>query len=359
MQHTEIQDLVKSVVNDLGPMKFTQLAQSMQNYYVYPTLFKRGKMKFKSGTEITDRVLLNTAGAARNVELYENDVVNVADGLAEVKAPFRHTNTAWLLEDHEVEMNKSPNELLDLIKTRREQALIDLAEVLETNYFGAPTSSTDGKTPWGLFYWLVKPTETAAADASDGFNGGNPTGFTDVGGLSADAWKNYTSCYHSVPNFSNGGTDTKGDFIRRLRKAYRKTAWVSPLGGQEYGKTFTHNMRIFCNYATLGLIEDLLESSNDNLTSDVSPLFGKTTFKGVPFEPLNILDSDSDNPVYGVNADTIQLYGLRGFFMREAQPKDLPNNHLVSVIHIDNSYNWVCTDRRRNFVMKQVSTFTN
>lgn len=355
MDHNEIKDLVMSVVNTLPPMRLTQIAQEMQSYHVYPTIFRGsgGNIKTKSGTEIIERVLLTADGNARNTGIYEPDLVSSVDGLAETKTTWAHTTTSYLFEDHEISMCSDKNELLDLIKTRREQCLLGLATLLESNYFGCPSGPEDTVTPRGLFYWLVKSSDTTSAANNCGFLGGNPTGFSDVGGLNHDNWKNYVAPYYSITDHASG----TGDFIPKLRRAWHYTNWRSPLGGAEIGKSYDHRFRLFCNYETMSQIEELLESRNDSLVRDVAPLADKVTFRGTPFYPITKLDADTSNPIYGVDSSTFTTYFLKGFHNRESTIKDAPNQHNVSVVFIDNSYNFVCSNRRQNFVMSKVGTY--
>lgn len=355
MNHTEIQDLVMSVVNTLPPMRLTQIAQTLQNYHVYPTLFRgsNGNIKTRSGTEIVERVLLNADGNARNISLYEPDLVSSQDGLAETKTSWAHTTTSYLFEDHEISMCSDKHELLELIKVRREQCLLGLAELLEKNYFGKPSGPEDTVTPRGLFYWIVKSAATTSATENCGFFGGNPEGFSDVAGLNHESWRNYVAPYYSITGSS---ASEAGDFIGKLRRAWHYTNWRSPLGGAEMGKAYDHRFRLFCNYETMQQIEEHLEAKNDELVRDVAPLADKVVFRGTPFFPVTYLDKDTTNPVYGVDSSTFTTYFLKGFHNRESTIKDAPNQHSVSVVFIDNSYNFVCSNRRQNFVMHKVAT---
>ncbi|MBR3651479.1 MAG: phage major capsid protein [Victivallales bacterium] len=365
MKHTDIQDLVMSVIDQLPPADLVQIAQELRDYHVFPTLFKGSGDKLKvvtaGGTECVFDALVKKSQNARNVGLYEPDTVSAIDGLAKGQVPWRHTQVSYLFEDHEIAMNADPHQLVNLIKLRREQAMLGLADLLEANFFGKPENADDAKTPWGLFYWLVKSTAVNSATSNCGFNGGAPSGFSNVAGLSPSTypqWKNYVAPYYSVGKFSDGGTLTDGDFIPHLRRCFEYTNWKSPLGGEEMGKTFGQRFKLFTNFELQEQVEKYLEDKNELLfKADLAPLYGKTTFRGVPFFSVPFLDNDSSNPVYGVNTDTFEFRFLKGFKMRESEVKDAPNQHNVSIVFCDNSYNLICYDRRRNFVMNKVANY--
>ncbi len=365
LTHNDIQDLVQGTINTLPPVQFTQLSQKYRDYHIYPTMFKGTgadmDVKTQSGTEIEFQLLIKNSENARNVGLYEPDSTSITDGLKKGKIEWRNTQTSYFFEDHEIEMNSGKHQLLSLIKERREQCMLNLADLLEENFFGCPESSTDKLTPYGLFYWLVKSSQSTSATANCGFFGGAPSGFSDVGGVSPSTvpgWNNYVAPYYSIRPWDNSGTTVQGDFAPKMRRALYYTNWKSPLGGAEMGKTFGLKYKLFTNVETVSQIEEELEAKNDLMfKTDIVPLFGKTTFKGHPFYPIGILDGDTTNPVYGVNTSTFTMYFLQGFKMRESQLKDAPNQHLVSVVFVDNTYNWICNNRRLNFVLSKVSTY--
>ena len=75
-------------------------------------------------------------------------------------------------------MNRSPARLVNLLQSSRVDAMTDLAELMESNFWGAPASSSDTLKPYGVPYWIVY-------NATTGFNGGHPSGFSDVGSFSS------------------------------------------------------------------------------------------------------------------------------------------------------------------------------
>ena len=362
----QIADLIASTVKKLPPLQLSQIAQNIRDYHVYPTLFKnRGGKEMEtrtgSGTCIPFTVLTKTAGSAKNVTIYEPDTTNVTDGLVEGEAPWRYSNFSYFFNEHEFEQNSGAKQLFNLIKLRREQALLDFADLLESNYFGKPADPTDKKTPWGLFYWLVQSSAANSATSNCGFNGGVPSGFSDVGGINPSthtAWKNYVAPYYSVKDWDNSGTTVKGDFVAKLKRCIHYTNWISPLGGEEMGKSFGKAFKLLTNFAVVSDIEEMLEDKNDlTFGADAGKMYGVTHFKGFPFYAIDALDSDSGNPLYGVNTSTFELVFEPGFKMRESRPTKSPNQHNVLVTHVDCGYNWVCYDRRRNFVMNKVNNY--
>ena len=69
-------------------------------------------------------------------------------------------------------MNRSPARIVELLKVRRTDAMISLAEKLESNFWdetspGAGPSATDNKSPFGARYYIVYDTGTPTIDNFD------------------------------------------------------------------------------------------------------------------------------------------------------------------------------------------------
>ena len=87
---------------------------------------------------------------------------------------------------------------------------------------------------------------------------------------------------------------------------------------------------------------------------------GKVVFRGIPLTYCPYLDSNVTrtgtstvaNPIYGINWGVFESCFLEGEYMRETGPDTAPNQHTVFTTHVDLSMNIRCTDRRRNFVLK-------
>lgn len=337
LQAANMADLLVATLADLDEMKFDTIDPDLlQEYIAVKTLLKKNRVTLDSGTSIKFRVMTTTSGSFQFVGLYATDVANVGDTLVEADHPWRHWTCNYSIDMREFAMNRSPRKLVDLLKERRLDAMIDQTKGMETAFWSFP-ASTDTTTAHGIAYWCVK-------NASEGFNGTVQSGYTTVAGLNPSTytgWKNYTGQYTSM---------TKTDAIRMWRKAARKTAWKPPADGIPTFNT-GNTYGFYTNLDAIIAMEELLEAQNENLGNDLASKDGQVTFLRTPVIWAPKLDGDSTNPIYGINWGVFKTYILRGFWMKEMSIEANANQHTVSTVHIDSSGNWVCKDRRRLFVL--------
>lgn len=333
-----IADLVTTTQRDLGPMKWTDISTGTQEYVAMPKLLKKEKVTFGSGYGIQWNVMVTTSGNAQNVGLYATDTVNVGDVMKTANIPWRHTVTSYAFDRREVSMNREPARIVDLVKTRRADAMISMADKMETDFWGKPATSADEVTPFGVKYWICMGSTNA------GFNGGDPSGFSSgAGGLASATytrWQNYTAGYTSV---------TKDDLVAKWRKASTFTNFKPPVDMPDYNRGTKYGY--YTNYSVIGALETLLENQNDNLGNDVASKDGSTLFRRVPVMWVPFLEGTSQNPIYGINWGTFYPAFLEGEYMREDSPIMAPSQHNVMNVFIDNTYNWCCKNRRSNFVL--------
>ena len=343
LQVSDIADLAVVAQKELGEMKITNLTSDIQDHVAMNTLLRKNNVDFLgAGSSIQWNVMTRLSGAARNVGLYQTDDVNVADVTTTASIPWRFTDTSYAMDVREVAMNATPRKIFDLVKLRRADAYGSLAELMEANFWGKPSSSSDTATPYGIRYWIVP-------NASEGFNGGHPSGFSDVAGLSSTTYprhKNYTAQFTNV---------TRTDLIRKWREAATKTKFKVPMNvnlasynsGDKYG--------YYTNYNILGKLEERLEDQNDNLGNDVASKDGNALFRKVPVTYVSYLDAtnqtDITDPVYGINWGVLKTCFMRGQYFRESKPREAPKQHNVLEAFVDLMYNIKCTDRRRLFVL--------
>lgn len=346
LQAGNLAGLVATTLSELGRLKMTDLMSDYQRTIVLKRLVKKNKMTFDSGKSISFNVVTGHNESARFVGLYATDVVDVLDNQTTGDVPWRHITWNWAFDRREKTMNSGASKIVDLIKSRRVQAFGSAIEKFEQRAWRVPAAADD-VNPYGIPYWVVK--SNTAVTTNDGFNGTAPSGYTTVGGISPTTyqrWRNYAAQYTSV---------TKDDLVRKMRRAMEYTDFESLTGdfetynvGDDYG--------VYTNYAVLGTFEEILEANNDNLGTDLAPMDGKVMFRGQPVQFVKELDNDTTNPVYGINWGVFGTVGLRGEWMRETVDERVAGQHTVAATHTDCSFNWVCYDRRRNWVLATDTT---
>jgi hypothetical protein len=341
-------DLVTTTLSELGRLKFTDLMSDYQNTIALKRLIKKNKMTFDSGKTVSFNAITDHSNSARFVGLGATDVIDIATVMTTGDVPWRHITWNWAWDFREPLMNKSPAKIVDLIQTRRIAAFGSAIIKFEYALWRAP-ASTDDTSPYGIPYWIVK--SNTAVTTADGFNGSVPSGYSTVGGLSPTTyprWKNYATQYTNV---------SKDDLIRKMRRASVYTDFMPLVDeipvyntGDDYG--------YYSNYSVIGTMEEILESQNENLGQDVASQDGRVLFRRSPINFVKELDLDTTNPVYGVNWGEFKTMGLSGAWMHETSVPTVAGQHTMSATHTDSTFNTLCRNRRRNFVLATDTTMS-
>lgn len=332
----QIDDLMKSTLPAYPRFQFTDISYQLQDHIAYRKLLRKRSITFQGGESIDMNVKVGQGSQARWTQLYDDDDIQVQNLLSKGNIPWKFADTHWAYDVRESTFNRGKWAIMDMIKIRRMDAVVSLIDLLETAFWTKP-SAPSSKQIYGLAYWLVR-------NSSTGFNGGNPAGFTDCGGIDSDVhtnWKNYTFQYAAV---------SQTDLCRKVRGAVVKCKFMAPHAHPKFegdAQRFAHYM----NYALLGPIEEYLESNNDNLGFDFGKYDGRAAFRGVPLEWVPALDDDTTNPWIGLDWASFQSVFQDGQWMRTSDPRDTATtSHNTRAIFIDLVMNLRCVNRRRNFI---------
>lgn len=337
-----LNDLVADTLRDLGRGRFTEIATDLQEHTAMASLLRENRTELQSGTGVQWNVMVAQAGNFRNVGLAASDNINLADTMVQATADWRNSVGGYAIEGREVSMNMEPSQIVNLVKTRRIQGMLDIAEGMENNFWGPPVALTDTITPWGVNTWIVK-------NATEGFNGGVPSGYTTIGlnPTTYPRWNNWTAPYTSV---------SRDDLIRKWRKAARFTNFKPPVEGIPTFNTGT-KYGYYTTNAVLQPLEETLQSQNDNLGTDVAKYDNMVTFGRVPVTWVPKLEADTTNPVYGINWGWFKTVILRGWWLRETHVPIYPGVHTMSAHFLDCTYQWVTKNRRCHFVLSNGTTY--
>lgn len=342
-QAADVLDMAKTTQKNLGKMKFTVAASDLQDHIAFNSLLRRRRVTFQSGTDVQWNVMTKHSGAASVTGLFALEDVAYSSVMQIANVPWRHVKTYYIIDERLVKMNSGPSKVVDMVEKGRADAVVGLAELMEGKFWeDTPAANTDD--PLGVPYYIVR-------NASAGFNGGNPTydSTNGAGNLDSDTysrWKNYTDRYTNI---------TKADLIRRWRKAATFTKFRNPRGmpGNDYSSGDRRGY--YTNYDVIGTLEEVLEDQNQNLGNDIASKDGRTVFRGTPVTWVPYLDSEasqaSQDPVYGIDWGTFKVAILRGEWLNELEPIRSPRSPRVIEVHTYCTYNLVCYDRRRQFVI--------
>jgi hypothetical protein len=335
----DIADLIITTQNELGRMKMSDLASELQEYFALPRILKgkEGDVEtVQNGAQIEFNAMVNyDKTSAKMTSLHAVDNINVTNNMATGKIDWRYVTSHYAVEERELLMNRGDAQIVSYIKSKRLSAQLAMAQLLEDQFWAKPSTSLD---LYGLGYWLTY-------NATEGFNGGNQTGYSDgPGGLSCltyTKWKNYTAQYTQV---------SKSDLINKARTASRMTRFMPPV---EFGTYNTGDKYgYYTNNAVVLALESILEAQNDNLGKSVNPMDNQVLLNRISVNWVPKLeDYTASAPFIGINWGEFKPVFMQGEQMNEQAPKEAPMQHRSLVVHTDMMMNYICRDRRKQFLI--------
>lgn len=338
-------DLVTTTQKELGKMKWTEIATDLTEHVAMSRMLRKERVGFDSGNVIQWNLQVDHNDEAENVGMYAVDNVDVPDTMINAEIPWRHTTTKYAFDRVEMKINRTPAKIVDLVKTRRAAAMIALAELMETNWFNAPASSSDTVAPFGIPYYIVSDTSgDNAATGVGGFTSDTPSGHTLIANVNPATYPRWGNWSHQYVNV------TKNDLVRKMRRAFRKTAFKSPTQIPSYDRGGPRH-ELLMNIDTITEIEEVGEQQNENLGRDIASMDDRIVFRRAPITYVPTLDSDSTDPVYFIDWSVFYPVFLEGEYMLEEAPIRAPNQHKVFRVFIDTTWNIKCHNRRRLAVL--------
>lgn len=341
LQASGISDLLKTTLENVEKLKFTDITSSLQRYIAMSRLMKKNKVVFDAGVDFNFDLMTDDDGSAQFVGLRAQDTVNATDVMVRATVPWRHITWNWNIERREVAMNRSPLKIVDMAMLRRIASFISAVKKFEVKFWRSPGSGND-VDPYGVPYWIVK-------NATEGFYGGLPSGHTTVAGLvpnnilnddGTSRWANWTFQYTAI---------TRDDLIRRMRKASEFVDFETPMPNMPTFNT-GNDCAYYTTYAVRGAMVEILQGNNDNLGNELAKYQDSVMFMQKPVVWVPQLDEDTTNPVYGINWGEFKTAGLSGEWLHETVVPTMAGQHTVAVNFTDCTLNWFTHNRRRHFV---------
>jgi hypothetical protein len=347
----DLADHVYATLHDLGPGKWHSIAQKLQQYEVMSFWLKDDKVLQSGGQGIKRNLQLSTSGVAGHHGLFHQDNVNVDDLLQRISVEWVQADSYWVWERREMLDNRGAARITDVIEPRRGGAMLDLAAELETKAWTLKDAD-DSVSPLGIPYWVVQ-------NATEGFNGGAPSGYTTVGGINPTTypnWKNYSGTYNAY---------TATEMVKKVKRMIDKVQWRAPVNLKD--TELPQDQRVYTTRTVTEYFEDIAEGQNENLGNDVGSKAAGSHRSGLKFQgdtvtvrrkPLiwvpEIEQNDDADPIYCIDHGTFGLYVRQGDYLVESKPEKVYNQHNTYVVFVDLSYQYLNVDRRRNGVLYKV-----
>lgn len=341
-------DLVSVTLGAMDKVVWTDLVPELQEYYVLNKFCKKNKKKETGGKRIEFTLRVNSNRPARHEKINQTETPTTSDLFnREANVPWRHSSTYWAIDERVADMNSDPEAIASLIEGNRIDAMQDMAELMEGAFFTAPMDSADLETPWGLAMWMQ-------THATAGFNGANPSGFADMAGVDSSnlypKWRNYTGAF---------ATRQFGDMTELVKDAMHYTSWRpavrfpsntgESMNDSEYDPD---RFSLLTTYLNQKAFERQAMSQNDNLGKDLLSMDGQVMIRNCNIMQIPWLtENDTTHKIYGLDWKTWTLHILKNWWMKEKVIKNYPGHRNMSVTFYDCTYNWVCRNRRRNFVL--------
>lgn len=247
------------------------------------------------------------------------------------------SNWTWDLEERSVNTG-TDTEMYDYVALQRLSMEEALVEEMELAFTQKPENSNDVTSPAGLPFWNVK-------NATEGFTGGNPSGFSngpgDINSTTYPRTKNYSATYQNIE---------PDDLLFTLRKAFRKTRFISPTPvSGVIGMSL--NRDILTNDDVILELEELLRLQNENLGVDLVRYMNQVVLNGFSVTAMPQLNDDDEDPLYLVSWDALKFMIHGEWWMKESPPLVMPGFHNRFTTFSDTRYNIVNKNRRAGGVI--------
>ena len=354
---SSLADLTATTLEDLPKLQFETPLQ-YQDYDVCNRWLRGLNIELQSGYGIRRNIMLKQSGNAEHVGLYESTTVNVADVQSQLTAPWAHVQTHWSIERREELANRSPARFVDLLESRRVDAMLSLADLLEERAWLAPDNASDSTSPRGIPYWI-----SPGSSGEDGFFGATSyyedgNSITSPGGISAESpvppanrWANYYKDYD--------GPTQADTMVKAMHTVYRQIKFKAPRIVKDLENSPLGNYTIYMDGTTIDEYEAYTRKSNDQIGYDVGKFAGMTAFNRTPIiwnPQLDTADTTNrgGNPIYFINHNHFKPFILRGDNLRESEPMVDRSQHNVITTFVDLSYNFLCINRRTSGLISTI-----
>ena len=330
-------DLLTVTLANFNEPDFVNLTTDLTDFPAAKQFLQPNMRRYRSGKTCDWRIKVTNGNSAKNVAITDQDQSNIVDGFISASVNWRKSMASYSFYEEEQTINMTPKRLVDLVKSRENGASEEFVSLLESNFWNNPAAS-DIRTPLGVPYWVYK-------NATQGFNGGIPTGYTSVGGVSPTTyprWASYTDQYTAI---------SMDDFVRKARLMRVQTRF-KPRVAAVPELTTGEQRKNFGGLTLTQRLADLVDLRNENFGSDLAKNdLNETMIGGTGIVYIPQLNADTTNPMYQIDFGYFKIIVLGPWWMKRKVISPVPGQRNVVSVYIDCVYQIVCFNRRAQGVI--------
>lgn len=349
----DIADALATTLADL-PDQELEYALDHQEYF-WCSLFKEKNVSIDGGTTIQRKVSFDTTGNARYRTMFDTDEPKFGDSIQTIDVHWAllGTNASW--DEFEiVQQMNSTKGYVNLVQTRKDKSMIDLADLIEATMIAVPDSATDKTKPFTLPYYLRLLNSSGTINTTAGFNGttvtfGDASTGTIIAGIDAaneTKWRNWCAPYTSINNA----------FLKAYRKACIKTKFRPPIILNT--PLMQDRARKFMSVAGTDTVLDLMElvdNKDDNHVATKKEGLGSmlvvdgdlARLNRVPVVPLDTLDSADYTPLYSFDLSWFKPVVHENYWMNQKNPMVDRRQHTTFTSFNDGAHNILVENVRK------------
>lgn len=315
------------------PDKLT-MTLNYPRYEVLNDILRRRK-KTATGERYTTNIQLEDATNGGAVGMFfVQDVSNIYDTDHKVISEWRHYTNNVSYDLAQVDINKGDKvKEYDYIKSQKMAMYRKTGDDLQEQFWSAPATSGDTNKVIGPGCWFGMGTDGSTGDFSS-TSGYYLDGNTfDLGTLSATTYPKWGSYYAD----HNGNLNE--NLLDLLVNACLDTDFEAPLiemgkvAGVEEG--ISDKVMFYTTKNVIKNIEKIARNSDDRIGYDLGKYRGKTTYKGIVFNHVKLLDTASTylwgtDPIFGINWNVIYPVVLQNWYFRTDEGKNAFAHNVVT-----------------------------
>jgi len=348
----QLDDFVASYLQRYPMGKWQDISLPLQEYYFASRLFDKANKREMSTSQCKWKLKIDNNDNFQVVGLYHRDSTSRVNVLTEGSLYWGMTTTNYHYDIDEQVFAQGADAIVDYLNLQEQGLMQDFFAGIEDLMFGAgPASSSESPfPPVSLLWWITSTSDSVTENnATEGFTGDAPVGWSDVGGINPAT---YAQWYNRAFPYTVVDRD---DFVEKTINSMDLCTFKPPIARSDIKPEGTHRWELLTTHSRVALCRKLLQLGNDNIGDDLAAHSGAVYIRGVPmvwvpaWTNSNSVNARTDGIILGVDWNTFDWYYAAGRNMRKRKPFQHPEMSNVRVRCMDDAGQIVCYNRRANF----------